>query len=158
MKDDRSTKFLKSTNALQVQFSSVTQLCPTFSNPMNHSMPGLPVHHQLPELTQTHVHWCTSFPIWNKFIVPCLVLTVASWPAYRFLRRQVRWSGIPISFRIFHSLTDMNLSKLWETVNDRGAWYAAVLGVAKHWTRLSDWTTKTTTRRADWRLCWQLRE
>ena len=32
-----------------------------------------------------------------------LVLTVASWSAYRFLRRQVRWSGIPISFRIFHS-------------------------------------------------------
>ena len=31
------------------------------------------------------------------------VLTVASWPAYRFLRRQVRWSGIPISWRIFHS-------------------------------------------------------
>ena len=30
-------------------------------------------------------------------VVPCLVLTVASWPAYRFLRRQVRWSGIPIS-------------------------------------------------------------
>ena len=36
-----------------------------------------------------------------KSIVPCPVLTVASWPAYRFLRRQVRWSGIPISFRIF---------------------------------------------------------
>ena len=37
-----------------VQFSSVTQLCPTLCNPMNHSMPGLPVHHQLPEFTQTH--------------------------------------------------------------------------------------------------------
>ena len=42
----------------------------------------------------------TPFPIWNKSVVPCLFLTVASWPAYRFLRRQVRWSGIPISFRI----------------------------------------------------------
>ena len=40
-----------------VQFSSVTQLCPTFCDPVNHSMPGLPVHHQLPEPTQTHVHW-----------------------------------------------------------------------------------------------------
>ena len=48
--------------------------------------------------------WRTPFPIWNQSVVPCLVLTVASWPAYRFLRRQVRWSGIPISFRIFHSL------------------------------------------------------
>ena len=36
--------------------SSVTQLCPTLCNPMNCSMPGLPVHHQLPEFTQTHVH------------------------------------------------------------------------------------------------------
>ena len=37
-----------------VQFSSVTQSCPTLCNPMNRSMPGLPVHHQLPEFTQTH--------------------------------------------------------------------------------------------------------
>ena len=41
---------------LSVQFSSVTQLCPTLCNPMNCSTPGLPVHHQLPEFTQTHVH------------------------------------------------------------------------------------------------------
>ena len=39
-----------------VQFSSFTQLCPTLCNPMNRSMPGLPVHHQLPESTQTRVH------------------------------------------------------------------------------------------------------
>ena len=52
--------------------------------------------------------WHTPFPIWNQSVVPCPVLTVASWPAYRFLKRQVRWSGIPISFRIFHSL-------LWST-------------------------------------------
>ena len=38
------------------QFSSVTQLCPTLCNPMNRSTPGLPVHHQLPEFTQTFVH------------------------------------------------------------------------------------------------------
>ena len=52
--------------------------------------------------------WRTPFPIWNHSVVPCPVLTVASWPAHRFLKRQVRWSGIPISFRIFHSL-------LWST-------------------------------------------
>ena len=52
--------------------------------------------------------WCTPLPIWNQSIVPCPVLTVASWPAYRFLKRQVRWSGMPISFRTFHSL-------LWST-------------------------------------------
>ena len=39
-----------------VQFSSVTQSCPTLCYPMNRSRPGLPVHHQLPEFTQTHVH------------------------------------------------------------------------------------------------------
>ena len=39
-----------------VQFSSVTQSCPTVCDPMNRSMPGLPVHHQLPEFTQTRVH------------------------------------------------------------------------------------------------------
>ena len=38
------------------EFSSVAQLCPTLCNPMNHSMPGLPVNHQLPEFTQTPVH------------------------------------------------------------------------------------------------------
>ena len=52
--------------------------------------------------------WCTPFPIWNQSVAPCLVLTVPSWPAYRFLRRQVRWSGILIFWRIFHSL-------LWST-------------------------------------------
>ena len=52
--------------------------------------------------------WHTPFPIWNKSVVPCPVLTVPSWHAYRFLKRQVRWSGILISFRIFHSL-------LWST-------------------------------------------
>ena len=39
-----------------VQFISVAQSCPTLCDPMNHSTPGLPVHHQLPEFTQTHVH------------------------------------------------------------------------------------------------------
>jgi len=42
---------------VQVQFSSVAQSCPTLCDPMNRSMTGLPVHHQLPESTQTHVHW-----------------------------------------------------------------------------------------------------
>ena len=51
--------------------------------------------------------WHSLFPIWNPSIVPYPVLTVASWPAYRFLRRRVKWFDIPIS-RIFHSL-------LWST-------------------------------------------
>ena len=47
---------------------------------------------------------CTPFSILNQSVDLYKVLTVASWPAYRFLRRQVRYSGIPISFRVFHSL------------------------------------------------------
>ena len=51
-----SVIFIDSICTHSVQFSSVTQSCPTLCNPMNRSTPGLPVHHQLPEFTQTHVH------------------------------------------------------------------------------------------------------
>ena len=44
------------TSLSTVQFNSVTQLCPTLCNPMDCSIPGLPVHHQVPEFAQTHVH------------------------------------------------------------------------------------------------------
>ena len=43
-------------DGIPVQFSSVAQSCPTLCNPMNCSTPGLPVHHRLPEFTQTHIH------------------------------------------------------------------------------------------------------
>ena len=43
----------------------------------------------------------TPLPIWNQAVIPCLLLTVVSWTAYRFLRRQIRWSCIPMSWRIF---------------------------------------------------------
>ena len=41
---------------IKIQFSSVAQLCPTLCNPMDYSTPSFPVHHQLPESAQTHVH------------------------------------------------------------------------------------------------------
>ena len=41
--------------------------------------------------------WHTPFPIWNHFVVPCPVLSVAFWPVYRFLKRHARWSGIPLN-------------------------------------------------------------
>ena len=44
------------THLYDAQFSSIAQSCPTLCDPMNCSMSGLPVHHQLPEFTQTHVH------------------------------------------------------------------------------------------------------
>ena len=58
---------------------------------------------ELNKQSNTIQHWHTPFPIWNQSVVPCPVLTVVSLPEYRFLRRHVRWSSIPISFRIFHS-------------------------------------------------------
>ena len=52
--------------------------------------------------------WCTPYLICNQSVVPYPVLTFASWSEYWFLRRQVRWSGIPISLRVFPCL-------LWST-------------------------------------------
>ena len=57
------------------QFSSVTQSCPTLCQPMDCSTSGLPVHHQLPELTQTHIHWVgntiqPSHPLSSPFLPP----------------------------------------------------------------------------------------
>ena len=56
-----------------IQFSSVTQLCLTHCDPMNCSKPGLPVHHQLPQSTQSHVHRVgdaiqSSHPLWSPFL------------------------------------------------------------------------------------------
>ena len=48
--------FFNSAALTSIQSSSVAQSCPTHCDPMKHSMSGLPVHHQLPEFTQTHVH------------------------------------------------------------------------------------------------------
>ena len=58
--------FLKATHTnvlflyISIQFSSVAQLCPTLCDPMDCSTPGLPVHHQFLEFTQTHVHWVSD--------------------------------------------------------------------------------------------------
>ena len=63
---------------------------------------------------------CTPFPIWNQSIVSCLVLTVASWPEYRFLRRQARWSCIPMCLRISHSFLWSTQSKALVQLINRG--------------------------------------
>ena len=60
-----------------VQFSSVTQSCLTLWDSMNRSTPGLPVHHQLPEFTQTHVHWVSdaiqpSHPLLSPLLLPSI--------------------------------------------------------------------------------------
>ena len=65
-----------------VQFSSVTQSCPTLCDPMECSMPGLPVHHQLPEFTQTHVLWV------GDVIQPSHPLLSPSPPALKLTQHQ----------------------------------------------------------------------
>ena len=64
------------------QFTSVTQLCLTLCNLMNRSMPGLPVHHQLLEFTQTHVHWV------GDVIQPSHPLSSPSPPAFNLSQHQ----------------------------------------------------------------------
>ena len=74
-----------------VQFSSVAQSCPTLCDPMNRSTPGLPVHHQLPGFTQTHVHWVSDA------IQPSHPLSSPSPPALNLSQHQglfkwvIRW-------------------------------------------------------------------
>ena len=65
-----------------LQFSSVAQLCPTLCNPMDCSMPGLPVHHQHPESTQTHVHRVADA------IQPSHPLSSPSPPAFNLAQHQ----------------------------------------------------------------------
>ena len=55
-----TNKNYKQPTSLSIQFSAVTQSCLTLRNLMDYSMPGLPVHHQLLEFTQTHVHWVSD--------------------------------------------------------------------------------------------------
>ena len=57
LENRRKDRIHREFGGLLAQFSSVAQSCPTLCDPMNCSTPGLPVHHQLPEFTQTHVHW-----------------------------------------------------------------------------------------------------
>ena len=77
--------------------------------------------------------WRTPFPIWNQSVVPSLVLTVESWPAYVFLKRQVRWSGIPTSLRIYHRF-------LWSTQSNFNIVCEAKVDVFSGIPLLSQWS------------------
>ena len=77
-----------------VQFSSVTQSCPTLCDPMNHSMPGLPVHHSLPEFTQTHVHQVSDA------IQPSHPLSSPSPPAPNPSQHQSLFQGVNSSHEV----------------------------------------------------------
>ena len=74
--------------------SSVTQSCPTLCNPMDCSMPGLPVYHQLPEFTQTHVHWVGDA---SQLTHP---LSSTSPPAFNLLQHQDFFQGVSSSHQV----------------------------------------------------------
>ena len=78
-----------------VQFSSVTQLCPTLCDPMNRSTPGLPVHHQLLDFTQTHVHRLGVMPSSHLILCRPLFLLPPIPPSIRVFSNEstlrMRW-------------------------------------------------------------------
>ena len=78
----------------RVKFSSVVHLCPTLCDPMDCSTPGLPVHHQLPEFTQTHVHWVSDA------IQPSHPLLSPSPPAFNLFQHQGIFKWISSSHQV----------------------------------------------------------
>ena len=81
-----------------VQFSSVAQACLTLCYPMNRSMPGLRVHHQLPEFTQTHVHWV------GDAIQPSHPLSSPSPPAFNLSQHQSLFKWVSSSHQVAKEL------------------------------------------------------
>ena len=77
-----------------IQFSSVAQSCPTLCDPMDCSTPRLPVHHQLPEFTQTHVHWV------GDAIQPSHPLLSPSPPTFNFSQHQGLFQSVSSSYQV----------------------------------------------------------
>ena len=71
--------------------------------------------------------WCTPFPIWSQFVVPCSVITVASWPAYRFLRRQVRWLVFPSLWKFSTIYCNPHSQRLWHSCSSRSRCFPGTL-------------------------------
>ena len=120
-------RITESISTLSVQFSSVAQLCLTLCDPMNRSMPGLPVHHQLPEFTQTHVHqWC--HPAISSSVVPFSscpqsLPTSGSFPVSQLFT----WGGQNIGVSASVSVLPMNTQDLspsgwtgWTSLQSKG--------------------------------------
>ena len=87
--------------ALSVQFTSVTQSCPTLCDPMNRSTPGLPVHHQLPEFTQTHVHWVSDAIQPSHLCRPLLYLVLTGVKSLHLLLGHISCIFSPLTFSFF---------------------------------------------------------
>ena len=91
-----------------VQFSSVTQSCPTFCDPMDRSTSGLSIHHQLPEFTQTHVHW-VSDAIQPSHPLRPLLLLLSIFPSIRVFSNEPALRGQSIGVSVSTSVLPMNI-------------------------------------------------
>ena len=94
---DSKSGFNRCGKKLSIQFSSVAQSCLTLQ-PMNRSMPGLPIHHQLPEFTQTHVHWV------GDAIQPSHPLSSRSSPARNLSQHQGLFKWVSSSHQVAKAL------------------------------------------------------
>ena len=94
------------------QFSSVTQSCLTLCDPMDCSTPGLPVHHRLPEFTQTHVHWVSDA------IQPSHPLSSPSPPALNPSQHQGLFQGVSSSHQVAKVLEFQHQSFQWTPRTD----------------------------------------
>ena len=91
------------------QFSSVAQLCPTLCDSMNRSTPGLPVHHQLPEFTQTHVHRVSCHPAISSSVIPFSSCPQSLPASGSFPISQLfAWGGQSIGVTVSTSVLPMN--------------------------------------------------
>ena len=97
----KKSKLKNGISSISFMFSSVAQSCPALCDPVDCSMPGLPVYHQLPEFTQTHVHWVCDA------IQPSHPLSSPSLPTFNLSQHQglfsnesvlrIRWLNIGVS-------------------------------------------------------------
>ena len=104
------------------QFSSVAQSCPTLCDPMNCSMPGLPVHHQLLESTQTHVHWV------GDAIQPSHPLSSPSPPALNLSQHQSLFQWVSSLHQVAKVLTFQLQHQSFQWTSRTGLLYDGLLG------------------------------
>ena len=101
-----------------VQFSSFAQSCPTLCNPMDCSMPGLPVHRQLTEFTQTHIHWVSDA------IQPSHPLLSPSPPAFNLSQHQGLFKWVHSAYQVAKILNTQDWSPLgwtgWISLQSKG--------------------------------------
>ena len=99
-------------NLSHLQFSSLAQLCPTLCEPMNHSMSGLPVHHELSEFTQTHVLWVSDA------IQPSYPLEFFSPPTFNLFQHQGLFQWVSSSHQEAKVLVSASKSVLPMNIQD----------------------------------------